>query len=161
MSNQEPTGCCPPFDPSPWDEKEITLTGRHFIKDRVLSFFHVPLNFGAVMRSNMRKIESAGLCAENGIVLTDERSLWGADVYIEVTGDLPGATMAGFDGSYLSKVFEGSYRDMRKWIAAMGDFVGGRGKSIQKLLFCYTTCPRCAKKYGKNYVAILARTEET
>jgi len=46
---------------------------------------------------------------------------------------------------------------MRKWIDEMKGFVQSRGKEIQKLYFYYTTCPKCAKKYGKNYVAILAQ----
>jgi len=56
-----------------------------------------------------------------------------------------------------SKVFEGPYRDMRKWIREMKAFVETKGKDLKKLYFFYTTCPRCAKKYGKNYVAILAQ----
>jgi len=45
---------------------------------------------------------------------------------------------------------------MRKWIVEMKGFVQSKGKDIQKPYF-YTTCPKCAKKYGKNYVAILAQ----
>jgi NMD protein affecting ribosome stability and mRNA decay len=26
-----------------------------------------------------------------------------------------------------------------------------------EMYFFYTTCPKCARKYGKNYVAILAQ----
>ena len=91
------------------------------------------------------------------MVLSDENSLWGADVYIEVTKDIPGANMATISGTFLCKVFEGPYRNMRKWIAEMKDFVRSKGKTIRKLYFFYTTCPKCAKKYGKNYVAILAQ----
>ena len=39
----------------------------------------------------------------------------------------------------------------------MKSFVKGKGKPPQKLYFNYTTCPKCAKKYGKNYVVILAK----
>jgi hypothetical protein len=35
--------------------------------------------------------------------------------------------------------------------------VASRGKQLQQLYFYYTTCPKCARKYGKNYVVILAR----
>ena len=28
---------------------------------------------------------------------------------------------------------------------------------MQRLFFYYTTCPRCAKQYGKNYVVGLAQ----
>jgi len=38
----------------------------------------------------------------------------------------------------------------------MQDFVKSRGKELKKVYFFYTTCPRCAKFYGKNYTVILA-----
>ena len=91
------------------------------------------------------------------MVLSDENSLWGSDVYIEVTKDIPGANMATISGTFLSKVFEGSYRNMRNWIEEMKRCVTAKGKNLSKLYFYYTTCPKCAKKYGKNYVVILAQ----
>ena len=94
---------------------------------------------------------------ESMIVMTDENSLWGADVYIEVVGDVPGANTATISGTFLCKVFEGPYKNMRNWIASMKDYVSSRGKTIRKMFFYYTTCPKCAKKYGKNYVVILAQ----
>jgi len=127
------------------------------VKDRVCSFLHIPLNFGAVMKRNVGAIEAANARPGAMIVLSDENSLWGADVYIEVTKDIPGAHMVTLSGTFLSKVFEGPYRNVRKWIEEMKTFVAAKGKSIGKLYFFYTTCPKCAKKYGKNYVAILAQ----
>ena len=121
------------------------------------SFLHIPLTFGAVMKRNIGQIEAAGASPKTMVVLSDENSLWGADVYIEVTKDIPGANMASISGTFLCKVFEGPYRNMRKWIEEMKAFVLGKGRSLQKLYFFYTTCPKCAKKYGKNYVAILAQ----
>jgi hypothetical protein len=91
------------------------------------------------------------------IVLSDENSLWGADVYVAVAKEIPGARMSTLSGTYLTKVFEGPYQNMRKWITEMKAFVAGKGKALQKLYFFYTTCPKCAKKYGKNYVVILAQ----
>jgi len=78
-------------------------------------------------------------------------------VYIEVTKDIQGAEMASISGKFLSKVFEGPYRDVRKWIEEMKTFARSRDRTLQKLYFFYTTCPKCAKKHGKNYVAILAQ----
>ena len=157
MSTGNPDECCPKFDPEPWDGKEIRWEGKRFVKDRVRSVFHIPLNFGAVMTRNIGLIEAAGARPENMVVLSDENSLWGADVYIEVARDMPGVTMASLSGTFLCKVFEGPYRDVRKWIEEMKAFVQGKGRNLQKLYFFYTTCPKCAKKYGKNYVAILAQ----
>lgn len=149
--------CCPRFDPEPWDEKEISWQGKRFVKDRVRSFLHIPLNFGAVMARNMTRIEAAGATTEHNVILSDENSLWGADVYIAVTKEVPGAVMASISGTFLSKVFEGPYQNVRKWIAEMKGYVRGKGKSLRKMFLFYTTCPHCAKKYGKNYVAILAQ----
>ncbi len=59
-------------------------------------------------------------------------------------------------GTFLCKVFEGPYSNIRKWSEEMKAFVESRAKRLKKLYFYYTTCPKCAKKYGKNYVAILA-----
>ena len=150
--------CCPRFDPAPWDGKTIQWENKRFLKDRVTSIFHIPLNFGSVMTRGMGVICAAGANPENIVVLTDETSPWGADLYIEVTKDIPGARMATISGTFLSKVFEGPYRNMGKWIKEMTSIVTAGDKSIEKLYFFYTTCPKCAKKYGKNYVVILART---
>ena len=157
MTKSNPDECCPRFDPEPWDGKELRWQDKRFVKDRVASFLHIPLNFGAVMKRNVGQIEAAGASPEAMVVLSDENSLWGADVYIEVTKDIPGANMASISGTFLCKVFEGPYRNMRKWIEEMKAFVLSQGRSLQKLYFFYTTCPKCAKKYGKNYVAILAQ----
>ena len=157
MSKANPDECCPRFDPEPWDGKEIRWQDKRFVKDRVRSFLHIPMNFGAVMKRNMSRIEAAGAEAETNLTLSDENSLWGADVYIAVTKDIPGANMAGISGAFLCKVFEGPYQNTRKWIVEMKAFVRSQGKDIRKLYFFYTTCPKCAKKYGKNYVAILAQ----
>ncbi len=148
--------CCPRFDPEPWDGKAITWQDKRFVQDRVTSFFHMPLNYGKVMARNVDMIRAAGAATEGRIILTDENSLWGADVYFEVSKDIPGANMTSISGTFLCKVFEGPYRNVGSWIETMKAWVAGQGKTIRKLYFYYTTCPNCAKKYGKNYVAILA-----
>ena len=157
MNPRDPDECCPRFVPEPWDEKTFTWEDRLFVKDRVTSLFHIPLNFGAVMKRNAAKIEAADADPETMVVLSDETSLWGADVYIEVDKDVPDAQMATISGTFLSKVFEGPYGNMRKWIEEMKTYALGEGKTLDKLYFYYTTCPKCAKKYGKNYVVLLAQ----
>ena len=151
------TGCCPRFQPDPWNKKEVTFEEKLFVKDHVVSFLHIQLNFGKVMVRNMEKIKEAGALSEEVMVLSDEKSLWGADVYIAVAKDVPGAEMAKISGTFLTQVFEGPYKNMRQWIKQMTDYVFAHGKELQKLYFFYTTCPKCAKYYGKNYVVLLAQ----
>ncbi|HEY0666283.1 MAG TPA: hydrolase [Gallionella sp.] len=156
MTTDNTETCCPRFDPAPWDGKVITWQDKRFVRDRVTSLFHIPLNYGAVMTRNDNAIRAGGARTETRLILTDENSLWGADVYFEVSKDLPGAKMATLSGTFLSRVFEGPYRNMRNWIDEMRAYVTAQGKHAHKFYFYYTTCPSCAKKYGKNYVVILA-----
>ncbi len=157
MTQQDSIECCPKFEPGPWDGAEVTWEERPFLQARVRSFLHIPLNFGAVMKRSMAAIDAAGAAPDEMIVLSDENSLWGADVYIAISQDIPGATTISLSGTFLTKVFEGPYRNMRTWIEEMKAFVTGKGKAFRKLYFFYTTCPKCVKKYGKNYVVILAQ----
>lgn len=150
------TGCCPRFNPGAWDEKEITWTEKLFVKDKVWSFLHIPLNFGQVMVRNMEKIQKAGASAKEIIVLSDEKSMWGSDIYIAVEKDFPGSDSVRISGTFLTKVFEGPHKDTGKWMGEMNAFVTSRGKTAKKTYIFYTTCLKCAKVYGKNYVVILA-----
>ena len=152
-----PTGCCPRFDPEPWYGKEIVWKDKKFVKARVRSLLHIPLNFASVMKRQVALIEAAGAKPAAMIVLADENSLWGADLYIEVAKDVPGVPPAVISGVFLSKVFEGPYRNIRTWMTDMEAYVESKGKSLRKMYNYYTTCPRCAKAYGKNYVVLLAQ----
>jgi len=151
------TGCCEPFDPAPWQEKEITWKDKIFIKDHVASFFHIPLNMGKKIVKNMGLIEKVDAKLPYQLMLTDEKSLWGSDIYIDVAKDVPGAQMAKISGTFLTKVFEGPYKDAGKWAQEMKNYVENKNKEIKKLYFSYTTCPKCAKAYGKNYVVLFAQ----
>ena len=149
--------CCPRFNPEPWDGKTISWQGKRFVQDRVTSVFHIPLNYGAVMTRVDTAIRAAGAKLEAPVMLTDESSLWGADVYVEAGKDVPGAKMATISGTFMCKVFEGPFSEVGRWVKAMKAWLGSEDKRFSKLYFYYTTCPKCAKKYGKNYVVLLAQ----
>ena len=151
------TGCCEPFNPDPWNEKEIVWKDKLFVKDHVLCFLHLPLNMGKKIIRNMELIEKANAKAAQQLMLTDEKSLWGADIYIDVSKNVPEANMSKLSGRFLTKVFEGPYQNAGIWAKEMMDYVKNKGKKLNKLYFSYTTCPGCAKVYGKNYVVLFAR----
>ena len=152
------TGCCPRFDPEPWDEKEFQWDDKLFIKDKVRCLFHIPLNFGKAMIRCMEKMEKAdAYTRESPIVLSDHTSPWNMDLYIEVSKDIPNTENAKFSGTYLSKVFEGPYKNARIWCKEMPQWTSNKGKERKRQLIYYTTCPKCAKHYGKNYVVYFAQ----
>ncbi|TSC91421.1 MAG: hypothetical protein CEN90_550 [Parcubacteria group bacterium Licking1014_17] len=167
MENQttKSTGCCELFNPEPWQDpstgsgqvKEIVWENKVFVKDHVMSFLHIPLNMGKKIVKNMGLIEKAGAKAPYQLMLTDEKSPWGADIYIDVSKEVPGAQMATISGTFLTKVFEGPYKDAGKWAIEMQKYVKNQGKELKKIYFSYTTCPKCAKVYGKNYVILFAQ----
>ncbi len=157
LYEESETGCCPRFDPGPWDEKEITWQDKLFLKDHVTSFFHIPLNMNKVMVKNMEKIKKANALASAPLTIADEKSMWGADVYIAVDGAVPDTEMVKISGTFVAKVFEGPYKNAGKWMKEMKAFVDSKGKELRSLYFFYTTCPKCAEYYGKNYVVLLAK----
>ncbi len=155
-----PTGCCEPFDPKPWEDKQITWKEKIFVKDHVTSFMHIPVNMGKKIVKNMKLIENANAQAPYQLMLTDEKSLWGSDIYIDVAKRVPGAQMATISGTFLTKVFEGPYKNAGKWAREMEKYVKSKNKNLKKLYFSYTTCPNCAKAYGKNYVVLFAQISQ-
>ena len=156
LNEQLETGCCPRFNPESWDEKVITLDDRLFVKDHVCKFFHIPLTFSKAMIRNIIKIERADARADEMIVLSECKSLWKDNLYISVSKEVPGARMATVPGTFMTKVFEGPYRNAGKWAKEMTTYVESKGKQIKTIYFFYTTCPKCAKVYGENYTVLLA-----
>lgn len=151
------TGCCPPFDPAPWDGKTIRWKDKLFLHDHVIGFLHVPLNINAVMRKNMARIEQAGALNDTPIMLSDENSLFGSEIYIAVRQPVPGADMIKLSGTFLSKVYEGPFNRIGAWVKDMDAYVKAGKNSLKKLYFFYTMCPSCARHYGKNFVVLMAQ----
>lgn len=156
MSKKSDKPCCPVFDPAPWDEKEITWKDKHFVKARVTSIFHIPINFSDVLKANMEKIAAAGAALPEYLALSDEKSLFGSDLYIAVAKDVPDAKNETVSATFLTKVFEGPYKNAGKWAAQMKEYAASKGKEAKRILFFYTTCPKCSKIHGNNYTVLFA-----
>jgi len=152
----EETGCCPRFNPEPWDEKEIVFKDKLFVKDNVITIFHIPFGFGRVMLRNIKKIIQSAAITDDPILLYRNRSLFTAEVLIAVAKDVPGAKMEEISGTFMTKVYEGPFSQGGKWAKNMTKYVRSKGKEPKKLYTYFTTCPRCAKVYGKNYTVLLA-----
>jgi len=151
------TGCCKPFNPKPWNKKTKVFKNKRMVKTHVISFFHIPLNFGRVMVKTVAKISSAKAEPRVPFMMVDECSPWGSDLYIEVKKNVPDAEMAKISGTFLTKVYEGSYKDIGNWVKDMNEYVAKKKKKVKKLYFFYTMCPSCAKAYGQNYTVLLAK----
>jgi len=152
--------CCPKFDPKPWDNQLFEWKNKKFIKDNVFTLFYMPVNFGKVMVRNNNAVMNAGATIPDALGLSDHTSKWNMDIYIAVDKEIPGVKNTSLNGKFFSKVYEGPFRDTEKWCKDFETVLKSKGLSQKKMYMWYTTCPKCAKKYGKNYVAIIAQVDQ-
>jgi len=159
MTNQEKNDstCCPQFDPTQWDDKTFEWTNKKFIRDHVFTFFYMPVNFGKAMTRLNEKVTEAGGTIPDWLCLSDHTSKWNMDLYLAIDKEIAGAENMNLSGTFYCKVYEGPFKDTGKWCKDFEAVVKSKGKTIKKQFMWYTTCPKCAKKYGKNFVAIIAQ----
>jgi hypothetical protein len=159
MKQVEEQECCPPFDPAPWNDQIIVWENKKFIREKVRTFFFMPLNFGSVMKRVFAEVMAAGASFQDNLGLSDHTSRWNMDILIAVDRDIPGAENITLSGKFFSRVYEGPFRDTGKWCRDYEAVAKTKGVTIKKWYMWYTTCPKCAKKYGRNYTVIIGLVE--
>ena len=155
--SEEETICCRRFDPAPWDEKTVNWQNRKFIKDRVITLFYMPVNFGMVMKRFSKNLATSGAVMPDSLCLSDQTSKWNMDLYLAVDKEIPGVENVTISGNFYCKVYEGPFRETGKWCSDFENLLKSKGFKYGKRYMWYTTCPKCAKKYGKNYVVMFAK----
>jgi len=151
--------CCKRLIPEEWDQKEIVWRDKPFYYDRYISFLHVPINFGGKIIRGLDRIKEAGLVSEQ-MVLSRFDGLWGGEMLIPVSQKTSRFQTELITGRFLTRLFEGYYGDMRRWIKETKKYCKEKGFKAQEFIFWYATCPKCAKKYGdKVQVVVFARVE--
>lgn len=148
--------CCPPFDPKPWEKKFVTFDDRYFMKVKVRTFNHIPLNFGSVMTKAQAAIEKAGAKVVDNMALSNHVSRWTMEVLIAIDKQVDDLRPIKLPGRFLSNVYEGPFKDTGIWCKDFEQLAKEKEFPIHTWYMWYTTCPQCAKKYGKNYVVVLA-----
>ncbi|HOE04487.1 MAG TPA: hypothetical protein PLZ52_04675 [Bacteroidales bacterium] len=151
--------CCPPFEPSNWHNQVHVWDNKMFVKDHVRTILHAPMNFGEVITRLMAKMEAAGATSPDWLGLSDHTSKWNMDIYVATDRMVPNADNVTISGKIYSRVYEGDFRDTKKWCIDFENEARASGYNISKWYMWYTTCPKCAKKYGKNYVVVLGKID--
>lgn len=153
-TDENPTGCCPVFSPQGWDKQKVVFKDKMFVKDANLALFHIPLNIGQVIGRMWAKIKAAKADPKmaDWLMLSYDPSPWKTEQYMPVTKEVPGAENVKLNGTFMTRLFEGPYQDAPKWVKETEEYIKKQGHQMKKLYFFYTTCPKCAKYYGKNYV---------
>jgi len=159
-TSKNETGCCAVPNVDALDKKEFEFKDKHFIRDHTRSFLYMPLNMNKVMKRLNETAEKSGasMPATEAMILSRDLSPWKAEQLYAVTKPLEGANNVTLNGSFVTMVFEGPYQDAKKWYATLEEYVKRRGKKQKATYMFYTTCPKCAKHYGKNYTIALTQT---
>jgi len=152
--------CCPKFEPAGWDEKEFSWSNKKFVKGKVFTFLYMPINFGGVITKLMKKIDEAGAVCVDNMALSDHTSMWNMDLLLAVDKEIPGLENINLSGKFLSKVYKGDFSKTGEWMKDFEKFTKSKNITVKKSYMWYTTCPKCAKKYGKNYVVTIAEIEQ-
>lgn len=158
VSSNNPTGCCPQFDPQDWDGQAFKFQDKPFVHFTVRSFIYIPLNMNGVITRVMQAVEAAGATDKSEhLMLSYDLSPWQSEHYLAVTKQVAELENVSLSGTFLAKVFEGPFKDAPKWLAQMQKYFAAKKQSAKKIYLYYTTCPKCMKVYGKNYVVALAQ----
>lgn len=152
--------CCPVFDTELWDNKIHEWVDKPFIRDYLPQFLHMPLPsmMGKVIGRMWKKAKDAGAAPEmkDFLLLAYDPSPWKSELYMNVTKEVPGAENVKLTGTFVSKVFDGPYNHVPKYLKEFQGYLDSTGKKAKKYYFYFTTCPKCAKKYGHNYIVAFA-----
>lgn len=163
MDRKNKDQCCLKFDPKPWDQKTHYWKNKLFIKETVPQLFHMPFPpmIGRMIHRQWKKAQDAGADPKmkDFLWLSYDPSPWKSEHYIAVTRKVPNAINVKITGTFISKVFDGSYNAVPKWAKEMDEYLEKKNKKAKKYYFYFTTCPKCAKKFGHNYVVAFAQVK--
>ena len=135
VDNMNKEECCPKFDPKPWDGRILEWKNKKFIKDKVFTIFYISINFGSVMGRLDEKVRKAGATIQDGLGISDHTSKWNMDIYLAVDKESPDAENITLSGKFLSKVYEGPFKDTGKWCKDFGDYAKSKKTKYKKMVY--------------------------
>ncbi|MDP4276464.1 MAG: hypothetical protein Q8914_02420 [Bacteroidota bacterium] len=153
--------CCPKFDPQPWEGATHEWKDKLFLFDEMPQFMHMPLP-GFYAKAIKRlwalaETDDARPDVKDFLMLNYDPSPWKCEFYMAVTKEVPApAKTVKLSGSFISKTFDGPYHKVPEYIKETDAYLKSQGKTAKKYYLYYTTCPKCAKKYGHNYIVVFA-----
>lgn len=100
-----------------------------------------------MMNRMWKKVKAAEAASptEEWLMFSYDPSAWAGEHYVAVSKGVPGAENVSLSGAYLTKVFEGPYKEAGRWYKEMGEYVKPKGREAKKICFF--------KKEDRKYVA--------
>lgn len=141
--------CCPPFDPSQWDNKTMEWHGKPFIKDKIFTIMYMPFGFGKVMRRLDKKVREVGATMPESLCLSHHTSGWNMDVYLAVDRDVPNARNVELSGKFFSRVYEGPFQNTGKWTKDFEAESKKKGLALKKCICGKPPAPSAPRSLAK------------
>jgi hypothetical protein len=159
--DQDKEHCCPQLDTARWNEKTHVWKDKPFIKGSIPALFHMPWPpmVGKLVGKLWKMAQDAGADPElkDFLLLAYDPTPFKSEFYMSVTKEIPGAENVKLSGTFISKVFDGPYNVVPKWIKEFDEYLRSQGKTAKKYYFYFCYCPKCAKAYGHNYCVAFAK----
>ncbi len=147
------TGCCPRFNAQGWNGQMLHFRDKPFVRATTHAVAHLPIDMGKVFSRVLGRIEAAhAVDPKQSIVMSRDLSAFTGEHLFAVNAAVPDEENVTLSGDYLTKVFEGPFSQIRKWHDEMQALAEESGHAAKSVWFYYTTCPNCAKVYGRNPV---------
>jgi hypothetical protein len=157
--------CCPTFDAKKWEGKTHQWDRKKFISETVPTLFHIPLPpmIGNRVTKMMKLAEDAKKLEESRediLLLFMDPHAFKSDLYLSVIDTVPNAENTTLSGTFISKVFDGPFNAVPKFIKEMNAYLAHREQKAKKYYVHYAFCPKCAKDAGHNYMVLFAELEQ-
>jgi hypothetical protein len=156
--------CCPKFNPQKWDGKTFVWKNKSFIMESIPTLFHIPFPpmIGKKITGMMNLAEKAKKVLSKRdeiLVLFRDPNAFKSEIYISVTGNVKGANNQKISGTFIARVYDGGYNNVPKFITLINEYLKKKGKIAKDYYIHYAYCPKCAKKYGNNYMILFAKVK--
>lgn len=155
--------CCPDLNTEYWENKEHNWENKKFITDSMRTLFHMP--FPWVIGKKLMKLwsQAQNSCAElenkeDTLFLFNDPSAFKSNIFLTVKNDVKDARNTTISGNFISKVYDGPYKDVPKFMKQMKSTLKKQGKEVKDFYIHYAYCPKCSKEYGHNYMVLFAKT---
>lgn len=158
-TSKNETGCCAVPNVDAWQKQTFDFEDKSFIREHTRSALYVPLNMGSTMTKlqTTAAAANAAMPPDQAMTLSRDLSPWKAEHLYAVTQPIPGADNVSLSGRFVSMVFEGPFKNAKTWYEDTASYALQLGLPSDEVYLFYTTCPKCAKYYGKNYVIGMAK----
>lgn len=153
--------CCPKFNPEKWNNKTHKWKDKLFLKETIPTFFHMPFPpmIGKKIVKMMKIAEREKAIdkdKQNVLVLFHDPSAFKSEIYLSITKNISNENVSKISGTFVSKVFDGAFNAVPKFIKEMDGYLKKQNKKAKDYYVHYAYCPKCAKKYGHNYMILFA-----